>query len=59
MTFYDYDDDIEKCMGCGGYYGQHPGLRFFERKDDRDVAPQLCAKCWRNQGYPWPERYGP
>jgi hypothetical protein len=45
--------DIDKCMGCGRYYGTHWGLSAWSR--DNGVAPQLCHKCWREHGYPWPE----
>lgn len=49
------DDDIDVCMGCGRYYGStnHRGLQSWTRDPNwpNEVAPQLCMKCWREQGY--------
>lgn len=52
------DLDIDVCQGCGRYYSPHAGLNNWSRAMD-GVAPQLCARCWRDQGYAWPERLGP
>lgn len=41
--------DIDVCQGCGRYYSPHRHLLAW---NSQDVAPQLCGKCWRDQGYP-------
>lgn len=64
--FVDDDDgegddlDVDKCMNgsCGRYYGyeNHPGLKEWKATGPHAcIAPQLCQKCWREGGYPWPE----
>lgn len=54
----DEEDDIDVCQGCGTYYGPHWGLKNWRNAPGErgDIAPQLCAPCWRMQGYYWPER---
>ena len=61
MNGYDDDEDydIDVCEGCGCYYGPHRGLTEWNRALEGTVAPQLCARCWRQEGYTWPERVGP
>lgn len=51
----DDDCDIDTCTGCGMAYGIHAGLSAWDRDRERCVAPQLCHRCWRDQGYAWPE----
>jgi hypothetical protein len=52
----DDDCDVDTCVGCGRAYGPHWGLSAWDRDREGGIAPQLCHRCWRDQGYAWPER---
>ena len=52
----DDDCDVDTCVGCGRAYGPHWGLSAWDRDREGGIAPQLCHRCWRDQGYSWPER---
>ena len=46
----DYDIDVDICLSCGKYHGIHAGYKKWNLNNDT-VAPQLCFKCWKEQGY--------
>lgn len=54
--FDDEDVDVDKCMGCGHYYAYaHAGARAWDQEARGSIAPQLCRRCWKQHGYPWPK----
>lgn len=55
----DDDVDIDKCLGCGRYYGTTENMVTQWMNSlgyrDGDVMPQLCHRCLR--GDPPPHEY--
>jgi hypothetical protein len=52
----DFDDDeyLDTCLGCGGTTWAHRGVLAWDQQAQGCIAPQLCPRCWRAQGYAWP-----
>lgn len=51
----DGDESVDTCLGCGGTAWAHAGVRAWDATRERSIAPQLCPRCWQQQGYPWPK----
>ncbi|QIN95354.1 hypothetical protein PBR31_00043 [Xanthomonas phage PBR31] len=50
----DEDIDVDTCLGCGRATGVHPGVLAWDQRREGCIAPQLCPRCWIDQGHPWP-----
>lgn len=47
--------DADVCQGCGSYRAwAHSGVKAWDQAKQGGIAPQLCSKCWKERGHPWP-----
>ncbi len=48
------DVEVDTCLGCGRVTWAHRGVLAWDQKERGSIAPQLCPKCWKAQGYQMP-----